>query len=288
MLSNPLAGKKQAEALGATVGASVTAKTDILVVGPEDGSKVESAGKKGVEIWDETQFQECINAAASPKKSKAANGKRAKAEDDEDEEAAKPEHPAQKAKAEKKSKEPVTPVPVTWTHRYIAGLERKYDDPEDVVDLFDEISANIETITKNCEAMKDELDIGAAYLYLNLRGLDLSLPDSVRILVNPKGRLLLQKDIPSALMWNLKNKNNTTSSENFRQTRGDEIKVYYEEKTPTILLGAAHADRFKLIWPCTTRLDNEGVFETLNGCVGEYVNAVGPKNAYTSSTYVHF
>jgi DNA ligase (NAD+) len=49
-----------AEAAGATVGGSVTAKTTLIVAGPSAGSKVEKAKAKGVEIWDEATFEAAL------------------------------------------------------------------------------------------------------------------------------------------------------------------------------------------------------------------------------------
>lgn len=151
--SNPLAGKvicftgaltqnrkeasKQAEALGATVSGTVTAKTNILVAGPGAGSKIEAAEKKGVEIWDEAQFQECVATAGGsdaattasaapakkgkktavamdveeeeeepvkPKKVPAKKGKKAAVEENEEEEPAPKKAPAKKAPAKAKGK----------------------------------------------------------------------------------------------------------------------------------------------------------------------------------------
>ena len=49
-----------AEAAGATVGGSVTAKTTLIVAGPGAGSKVAKAKANGVEIWDEATFEAAL------------------------------------------------------------------------------------------------------------------------------------------------------------------------------------------------------------------------------------
>jgi Mg-chelatase subunit ChlD len=68
--------KAAAEAAGATVGSSVTAKTDILVCGTGVGEKkTADAEKKGVAVWNEDEFAAAIGAGAGA----GAGGKAKKA-----------------------------------------------------------------------------------------------------------------------------------------------------------------------------------------------------------------
>ena len=55
--------KAQAEALGARVAGSVSAKTDLLVVGPGAGSKLKKAAELGVETTDEAGWAAIVAAA---------------------------------------------------------------------------------------------------------------------------------------------------------------------------------------------------------------------------------
>jgi len=48
--------KARAEALGATVGSSVTKTTDIVVAGADAGSKIEKAKAAGIDVWDEDKW----------------------------------------------------------------------------------------------------------------------------------------------------------------------------------------------------------------------------------------
>jgi DNA ligase (NAD+) len=54
--------KAQAEALSARVAGSVSAKTDIVVVGPGAGSKRKNAEELGLEIYDEATWRALIGA----------------------------------------------------------------------------------------------------------------------------------------------------------------------------------------------------------------------------------
>lgn len=54
--------KSQIESLGGKVTGSVSKNTDLLIAGEDAGSKLEKAKELSIEIWNEAQMLEALNA----------------------------------------------------------------------------------------------------------------------------------------------------------------------------------------------------------------------------------
>lgn len=65
--------KKAAEAAGATVGSSITGKTEILVAGEGAGSKKAAAEAKGLAVWTEDEFRAALTGKPGGGKKKPLN-----------------------------------------------------------------------------------------------------------------------------------------------------------------------------------------------------------------------
>eukprot|EP00760_Papus_ankaliazontas_P039298 PhM_4_TR9523/c1_g1_i1/m.83161/K14776/DDX10, DBP4; ATP-dependent RNA helicase DDX10/DBP4 len=52
---------KLAAKVGASVGGSITGKTDIVVAGENAGSKLDAAEERGITVWTEDDFMDCVN-----------------------------------------------------------------------------------------------------------------------------------------------------------------------------------------------------------------------------------
>jgi DNA ligase (NAD+) len=59
--------KEKIEALGGSVGSSVSKKTDYLVVGEEPGSKLEKAKQLGIPTVDEQEFLKLLGSNERPR-----------------------------------------------------------------------------------------------------------------------------------------------------------------------------------------------------------------------------
>ena len=57
------AAQETAHGLGARVASAVSGKTDLVVAGEDAGSKRSKAEKLGITIWNEQQWQDCVDAA---------------------------------------------------------------------------------------------------------------------------------------------------------------------------------------------------------------------------------
>lgn len=109
------------------MGSSVSAKTDIVVVGPDAGQKVQAAQAKGVEIWDEAQFLSAVGDGSGG--SSSASGGKGGSKASPAEAKSKPPSARSKKAAAAEEEEKAAPAPKPASKR--GGAKAKKEEEEE-------------------------------------------------------------------------------------------------------------------------------------------------------------